>query len=132
MAQSIEPLIFPAVAPTTHISTSEALAIFSGLVVHSRTIGVRPLNSPAFTKIVPRRRDIDLGHAETLRRSRPGAFRAGAFAPAPHHIGQVILLRLGFGQRRRGRRAKLVVGEQRLTLVVERPAVGAHVVEPYM
>jgi hypothetical protein len=56
---------------------------------------------------------------------------AGALSSAPHHIGQVVLLGLRFGKHRSRYRPELLIGQERLAFVIERPTVSAYIVEPH-
>src|SRR5258708_567067 len=93
------------------------------LFVHNLFIAVE-------AKVIALSYQISLRHAKTLRRARTLSFLAFALLPARQNVGKIVLRSLAGTQRRARQGAEFVVTQQRRALVVQRPAVRFHIVEP--
>ena len=83
-------------------------------------------------EVVSLRNDVGFGNAEAL--IGPGAveFTAIAVRPPCQRVGQVVLGVFVGGERVHRHGAELVLGQEWGSLVVKRPAIGFHVVEPHV
>ena len=81
-------------------------------------------------EVVALRGDVGLGHAEALRGARVLALGLVALRPAREDVGQVVLRVFVGGERDLGHWAELFRRQEFGAFVVERHAVGVHVVEP--
>ena len=95
-----------------------------------RDFGVDDFLVAVQREVVALRQEIGPGHAEALRGARVLALGPIALRPAGKDVGQVVLRVVGGGERGPGHWAELFRWEKLSAFVVERHAVGVHVVEP--